>query len=218
MSFLSSAKVDYDTVVLQAITKLDSIENDHWSFKHVRTSGDEITSSYFDPRRAVSQQWQLLLVNGAVPTVEEIDEFNQIWNQSSSKEDIVEEEATALSSMIKTESLMLDRTKDGLAYYHFSPLLEDMKNESDKLIGDLILDVEKQQIVSLTITNHEPLSPAFSVTLESFSMGFEFAQIDQKLVYRRIVMNMSGTAGFVKDISQNTTEEFLEYYYVGPPA
>lgn len=220
-SNLAFAGSDYLAVANNALQKLDQIDSEHWSYKHVRKSAKETTSSYFDPRRTDAQKWQLLLVNNKVPTVDEINEFNEIWNQvetisEQESSELSEEQSAGMSKMVAADSLVLDRTNDGVAYFHFSPQLDDMPQESDKLAGELSVDIKSQQVIAMSIKNKEPLTPAFSIQLDNFTMNFEFDVVDQKPVYRKIVMDMSGTAGFVKDISEQTVEEFSEYYYVGP--
>lgn len=199
-----------------ALKKLDQIDSEQWSYKHIRRSAKETTSSYFDPRRSDSQKWQLLLVNDQVPTIEEISDFNEIWNQQADVEQEVDEQGAGMSNMVDTNSLELDRTDGGIAYFNFAPRLDDMPEESDKLVGQLSVDMRSQHVISMSIKNKAPLTPAFSVQLDNFKMDFEFTLVDQKLVYKKIMMDMSGTAGFVKDISEQTVEEFSEYYYVGP--
>lgn len=221
--FLSTAMFvngasDHLGVAKDAIQKLDAINSEYWSYKHTRSTDGEVTSSYFDPRRSLNQQWQLLLINGQVPTREAIDEFNALWNVEEELEESGIEEEGSLSQMIAINSLMLDRIEKEAAYFTFTPILEDMAEEITKLRGTIVVNLDNKVVQSLSINNIEPISPAFSITLDRFNMGFEFETIDQKLVYRKIEMKMEGTAGFVKEISQQSIEEFSEYYYVGPPA
>lgn len=210
----TSAANDPIAVANEALRKLDGINSQYWSYKHTRSTDGEVTSSYFDPRRSLNQQWQLLLINGDVPTREAIEEFNSLWN-------VGEEELSengSLSELIADNSLILDRIDKETAYFTFTPVLEDMAEEITKLRGELLVNLKTQVVNALTISNIEPISPAFSITLDRFNMGFEFDTIDEKVVYRKIEMNMQGVAGFVKEISQQSIEEFSEYYYVGPPA
>ncbi len=200
----------------QALAKLDAINTHHWSYKHLRQSDDESTLSYFDPRKPIDQQWQLILINSLVPSIEQLTEFNAIWN--SEELDEVDSSQAPVSAMITPNSLSYSHQQGDVAIFSFSPIVDDMPDQQDKLTGELYLNLSSGDITELTIKNTEPLAAAFSMQLDAFKMSFEFIRIKERFAYRRISLIFSGTVGYVKEISQHSIEEFSEYIYVGEKA
>ena len=84
-----------------------------------------------------------------------------------------------------------------------------------KSLDNILLDIDKQQVSKLSISNKEALSPAFSVSLEEFMLTFEFDSVIDKPVVAKIAFTIEGTVGFFKSISQSNVEEFSEYEFVG---
>ena len=192
-----------------ALKSLDDINNNHWSFKHSRYTNHELAVSYFDPRKAIDQQWQLVLLNNKVPTVEQLEDFNNIWNVANTSE------AESFTAMIAQDSLSFSYKQGGYAVFNFRPLVEDMLDHQAFLTGEIWLNLSTGDIKELSIKNNQPLMPAVSIELDIFNMVFEFKRVLNRLVYQRITLKLSGTVGYVQDLSEQNIEEFSDHLHIG---
>ncbi|WP_440876820.1 hypothetical protein [Thalassotalea sp. PLHSN55] len=197
-----------------AIKNLDAINSTHWSYIHTQHSNYDVVKSEFDPRRPKTQQWKLLLVDRKVPTVEQLTEFDEIWNA----EDDIAEVREPVSSMIAKQSLVFSHQQNDIAVFTFIPVVEDMLDQQDKLTGKLRLNLSSGDISEIIISNTEPLTPAGPIELEVFNLALEFVRHGKHMAYHRITMKFSGTAGLAKRLSEQSIEEFSDYFYVGTGA
>ena len=210
---LSAASTDYRQLAAIALAKLDNIKSEDWSFTQTMSSGESTSVEVFDPRKA-SQQWQLISKNGKTPSQKQLLKFNKRMN-SDKEEDDEDTHEVDLTDMIDRDTLLFVAQNGNIAQYSFTPVIEDLADEKDKLNGLLFIDQTQQLITRMEVTNNDELSPAFSVTLDEFKLDFKFTVIDQRPVIAKIHTQIHGTVGFFKSLDQESLQEFSDYIYVG---
>jgi hypothetical protein len=170
--------------------------------------------SHFNPHNTIENRWSLTSIDSNGPNEEQLQDFNDSMNTMEA-ENSRKEKKTKFSEMIPLESITLLKIEGNFAHFSFTPLIKDMHDEKDKLQGELIINLVNQQTSQILVKNIDDVSPAFSVSLEKLNLIFDFSSVDSRMVLSKVTTNISGTIGFVKSISQNSTQELLDYRYMG---
>jgi hypothetical protein len=77
--------------------------------------------------------------------------------------------------------------------------------------GTLLLNTLTQQIEQIEIYNTEKLSPAFSVTVDTFRLALAFQQEQGEILLHKLESHAVGKAGFLKSFNSLVAVAFSDY-------
>jgi hypothetical protein len=205
----SPANTDLLLIVEAALKKLDATSlDDDWYFTMavVEEDGHQIIQS--DPYRDKYQKRQLVSVNGVLPDEEHLASFH---DKEVERIDAEDPDAAGYEYMVDAQTLQLLETGDGFARFSFLPRVKTLENSRDKIRGSLLFNTASQQIDQIEITNTAQLSPAFSVTVDSFRLTLQFQQEQGAQLLSRLESDTAGKAGFVKSFDVQFAASFSDY-------
>jgi hypothetical protein len=113
--------------------------------------------------------------------------------------------------MVDFSTLALVEVTNGQALLSFTPVLDGLEEESDKLNGSLRMNADTHLIEELSLINTAKLSPTFSVSLKTFNMIFSFFPVDGEVLLSQMKTSIEGKAGFLKKFKESTEIKFSDY-------
>ena len=199
------------TAALQALdaTNLD----DDWSFTMDVAEEGELRVIRSDPQRDKYQKRQLIMVNGVAPDEDRQEAF---YEAEVERIDALDPETTGYASMVDVHTLQLLETADNYVKLSFVPRVKALEDSRDKIRGTLRLDLASQQIEQIEITNIEPLSPAFSVSVDTYRLTLDFAPQQGETLLRKLESQAAGKAGFLKSFDSLVVIDFSDYERAAP--
>ena len=222
----------YKALIVNNLSEFDKNHHEKWAYTTTREVMEDektqVTVAQYDPRKPEGNRWVLVSDNGKAPDAERVAAFvkekaktEQLKKQRANKkaEQKETDKEQKLIDMVMQGTLKLVDQNDQTATLSFTPNMAEMGEESrDKLQGKLVIDKKANHVSEMTITNIKPLSPAFSVTLEQFALGFFFTRIDNDILPKVISIDMQGKAALFKTIEQHSRKTFSDYQAVGQNA
>lgn len=161
-----------------------------WAYTQITTLPDEVLVERFDPRRDPALQWDLLLVDGEPPPDQRLHEYReskekaiQRYLEKPEQERIKAVEflrhliedanytrvtESAHSVTYKLDLPEVERDTKGFRQWLYREICEE-------LVGELILDKEREDLISLRIWNTGKISPMFSVAFEEVNIELTMA-------------------------------------------
>jgi hypothetical protein len=208
---LSADSPDYVALAKAGLTEMDETDmGEDWFFTVTAQTDEETLVSRNDPSKEEEARRELLSVNGEPPTEKRLKEFDkqEAKRQKSRKDD---DNRTKFSAMVDYSTLALTEVTNGQAILSFSPILDGLEKESDKMDGTLRLNADTYAIEELSLANTEKISPAFSVSFTTFTMSFSFSPVDGETLMSGMGTSIEGKVGFLKKINTRTEIEFSDY-------
>lgn len=215
------AMVSHSLEALDADTK-------QWAFTQTTHRKDKIKIEQYTPGMVGDSSWQLLSLNGEVPTEEQLKKYNEQKSTEkkeaeskaakSSKDD--HSVAVKTSDMVKLDTLKVLEENESEWVMSFQPNIADFDAEVNKnLSGRLHLTKNGHYVNRMVMDNIDTLSPYFSVKINKFHLSMEFMKVtDNVLVPKQVETIMSGKALFVKNIEEDSQQSFSNYHLVPPAA
>ncbi|CAA0110742.1 Uncharacterised protein [Halioglobus japonicus] len=201
--------VDLTAIVESALKNLDKTDlEDDWYFTMEVVEGDELRVIHSDPYRDKYKRRQLISVNGLLPDEDSTEEFH---DAEVERVDALDPEATGYSYMVDVQTLQLLKAEDGFASFSFVPKVKALEGARDQLRGVLVLNLDSRQVDQLEITNSGTLSPAFSVTVDTYRMTLRFHQQYGENLLSKLESHAAGKAGFVKSFESLVEISFSDY-------
>ena len=205
---------DWAPIVKAALEKLDATNLDEeWHFTLEVLEEDELQIIHSDPRRDIYERRQLLTVDGVAPDSQRLDEFH---DKEVKRINDIDPDALGYGYMVDMETLDLIEANDGHTMFSFVPRVKMLENSRDQLRGTLRLDSATQQITEIEIINTARLSPAFSVTLDTFRLGLSFEEEQGENLLRKLESHTVGKMGFFKSFDALVIFNFSEYTRAQP--
>lgn len=205
---------DWRPRVKTALDNLDATNLDEdWYFNMEVLEEDRLRLIHSDPRRDTYEKRQLLTVNGLAPDSQQLAEFH---DAEVKRIDDIDPDTVGYGYMVDMETLNLLEVSDGHAIFSFVPRVKRLENSRDQLRGTLLLDPATQQIKVIEIVNVDELSPAFSVTLDTFQLRLSFEQEQGANLLQTLESHTVGRMGFVKSFDALVTVDFSEYTRAQP--
>ncbi len=210
VGFSTQAEViPYREQIEMLLESANEFDEQHWAFNISSKSAGETSIISHDPRREQAAQTKLLSVNGKAPSEDELARFKQ------GLEDTEEQEASLLE-MVNLESLEVLEEIGGRVVMSFSPRLVEMGEKNNhKLSGTLVYNAVEQTLVSIAITNNEDISPAFSVSINTFNLRFDFIMQGKHQLIRRSNVEVLGTVAVFQSLDDRQEDTFSDFVYVG---
>ncbi len=201
--------IDYKATVESALNRLDatSLEDD-WYFTMEVVEGDELRVIHSDPHRDKYLRRQLASVNGVAPHADRQEEF---YEAEVERVDGLDPNSPGYSLMVDVETLQLLASGEGVAKFSFAPRVKALKDSIDQVQGLLHLNLETRRIDQIDIVNTAPLSPAFSVTIDTYRLTMQFRQQQGENLLSKLESHAAGKAGFVKSFESLVEISFSDY-------
>ena len=187
-----------------------------WFYTITAHTDGEILVSRNDPTRKEGARRELISVNGESPTEERVDEFRK-QEALRRKGRGGKRSQSEFSDMVDFSTLALVEIVNGQALLSFTPVLEGLEKESDKLNGTLRMNADTHMIEALSLVNTAKISPAFSVSFTTFNMSFSFARVDGETLLSRMTTSVEGKAGFLKKFKSSSEITFSDYQRIPLP-
>jgi len=200
--------------VKAALKNLDATNLDEdWYFTMTVAEKGELQIIRSDPRRGTYEKRQLLTVDGIAPNSQRLNEFH---DKEVKRITDIDPDARGYGYMVDTQTLELIEASDGYAMFSFSPRVKMLEDSRDQLRGTLLLDSTTQHIDEIEIINTDDLSPAFSVTLETFRLGLSFDEEQGENLLQKLESHTVGKMGFLKSFDALVIVNFSEYTRAPP--
>ncbi len=201
-------------IVKAALKNLDATNLDEdWYFTMTVAEKGELQIIRSDPRRGTYEKRQLLTVDGIAPNSQRLNEFH---DKEVKRITDIDPDARGYGYMVDTQTLELIEASDGYAMFSFSPRVKMLEDSRDQLRGTLLLDSTTQHIDEIEIINTDDLSPAFSVTLETFRLGLSFDEEQGENLLQKLESHTVGKMGFLKSFDALVIVNLSEYTRAQP--
>ena len=205
---------DWAPIVNAALENLDATNLDEdWYFTMEVLEEDELQIIHSDPRRDTYEKRQLLTVDGIAADSQRLAEFH---DKEVKRINGLDPDALGYGYMVDRETLDLIKVSDGHTLFSFVPRVKMLENSRNQLRGTLLLDSATQQITEIEIINTARLSPAFSVTLDTFRLGLSFNEEQGENLLRKLESHTVGKMGFLKSFDALVIVNFSEYTRAQP--
>ena len=205
---------DWAPIVKAALENLDATNLDEdWHFTMEVLEAGELQMIHSDPRRDTYEKRQLLTVDGIAADSQRRDEFHV---KEVKRINDIDPDALGYGYMVDMETLDLVEASDGHAIFSFVPRVKMLEDSRDQLRGTLLLDSATQQIKEIEIINTDELSPAFSVTLDTFRLGLSFDEEQGENLLQKLESHTAGKMGFLKSFDALVIVNFSEYTRAQP--
>lgn len=206
---------DPTLVVLEAaLAKLDATNlDDDWYFSMELLEEDELQIIRSEPHRDKYERRQLLTVNGVAPDNQRQKKFRET---EVKRIDELDPDAAGYRYMVDEKTLQLVEHSDGYAKLSFVPRIKAMQKSRDQMRGAVLLNMETQQIEEIEIHNTGKLSPAFSVTVDSYRLVLKFQREQGENLLKTLESRAVGTAGFLKGFDVLVVAAFSDYKRADP--
>ena len=207
----SSDSPDYVALAKSRLAEMDETDTgENWFFTTTIHTDEETLVSKNDPSQKEGARRELISVNGEPPTSKRLKKY--ATREAERVEDSDNDDSRSqFSEMVDFSTLALVEVTNGQALLSFTPVLDGLEKESDKLNGSLRINAATHLIEELSLVNTAKLSPAFSVSLKTFNMIFSFFPVDGEVLLSRMKTSIEGKAGFLKKFKESTEITFSDY-------
>lgn len=185
----------------------DARQDDAWHFTMTLVHNGEQRTVSHDPELPAAAQRTLLAVDGAPPDRDELEAFRDAEAQRIADRD----PEASYTHLVDLDTLRATTTAGDIVEYAFSPRVQALQEHRDSLRGALALNTATGAVEKIELTSTAPFSPAFSVTLDSYRLTFEFRQEQGARLLDRMESVALGRAGFVKSFEERVAVAFSHY-------
>jgi hypothetical protein len=207
----SSDAPDYVALAKSSLAEMDETDTgENWFFTTTIHTSEETLVARNDPGKKEGARRELISVNGEPPTSKRLKKFEKREAKRLEESD-KDDSRSKFSEMVDFSTLALVEVTNGQALLSFTPVLDRLEKESDKLNGSLRINADTHLIEELSLVNTAKLSPAFSVSLKTFNMIFSFFPVDGVVLLSRMKTSIEGKAGFLKKFKESTEITFSDY-------
>ena len=191
---------------LQALDATDLDED--WYFAMEVVDGDELQQIESDPTRPPYERRTLLTVNGEAP---DADRLAQFADAEKKRIDDQRDGPRGYVPMVDIATLELLAAPAGDEIYAFVPQVQKLEEDRDHLRGELLMDAQSGWIRQLQIYNTETLSPAFSVSVDTFRLTLDFNEVHGENLIQSLQSHTVGKAGFLKSFDSKVHIRFSDF-------
>ena len=205
---------DYVEVAKSRLAELDKTDmGETWFFTITTHTDEEVLIARNNPVNEKGKRRELVSVNGELPTADRLKE----WEDQQAKRIKEEDENDGKGSrnnfgdMVDLSTLKFEEISNGQAVLSYTPVLDGLEKASDKLDGTLKLNADTHLIEEINLVNTGKISPAFSVSMTTFHMTFQFSPVDGETLPSRMHTSIEGKAGFLKKFKTDTKAIFSDF-------
>jgi hypothetical protein len=165
---------DHVTIVKEAFSNISNDYHQEWAFTQSTLEDDVLIVQRYDPRSPDDHRWKLITVDGRVPTVDEIAEY-----QDDEQDDFHDNDNDDDSDMVNFETLSLIEETNEYWLFQFTPDVGDDEDETGRKFmqqvdGTIRISRDGNYVSYIDLRNVRPIRPAFSVKISSFSTHLTF--------------------------------------------
>jgi hypothetical protein len=202
---------DYVEIAKTRLQEMDEIGvRKTWFYTITAHTDEEILVSRNKPAKDGIGSRELISVDGNPPSAERLEEFMEEQAERNEEND-GDRKSGEFSEMVDYPTLTLDDVTNTQAILSFTPVIDGLEEESDKLKGTIVLNTDTLLVEEFSLINTGKISPAFSVSLTTFKLKFLFTQIDGVTLYSRMETKIKGKAGFLKKFEESSKIVFSDY-------
>ena len=192
-----------------ALQSLDATDLDEdWYFAMEVVDGDELQQIESDPTRPPYERRELLTVNGEAP---DADRLAQFADAEKKRIDDQRDAPRGYVHMVDIATLEPLAAPAGDEIYAFIPKVQKLEKAREHLRGQLLMDAQSGRIRQLEIYNSETLSPAFSVSVDTFRLKLNFGEVQGENLLRSLQSHAIGKAGFLKSFDSKVQIRFSDF-------
>jgi len=169
---------------------------------------DELRIIRSDPHGDKYQKRQLLSIGGVTPDANHQKEFRE---SEVKRIDELDPDASGYRYLVDMQTLEMVEQRNGYAKLSFVPRIKVMEKSRDQVRGALLLNTKTQQIEEIEINNTGKLSPAFSVTVDTYRLLLKFQQEQGENLLKKLESHAVGHAGFLKSFDVFVAVTFSDY-------
>jgi hypothetical protein len=201
--------IDWTPVVQTALENLDATNLDEdWYFTMEVIEEGELRVIHNDPRRAKYDKRQLVTVNGVAPSDQRQKEFR---DTEVKRIDDIDPDTSDYEYLVDISTLQLIDASSGYTGFSFLPRVKALEESRDQLRGSLVLNTGTQQIEAIEINNAGELSPAFSVSVDTYRLELSFRSEHGEIVLQKLESHAVGTVGFLKHFDALVVVVFSDF-------
>lgn len=189
-----------ESTLRSAFAAIDAVDVDQWQYTRQTTSTEEgVWLASHNPNR--DPVWVLHSVDGEPPTKKQQKAFQKQREEREADEDL-------MVDMIRPGTVKETGTVAGRRQFEFEAIFDDLETS---LFAMAELDAEGTELLSLTIRNIEPFSPAVAVKMSEFQVTMEFQPLEDFRVLETFQMTMTGKFAGVKTFDVDTTVHYSQF-------
>ncbi len=192
-----------------ALQSLDATDLDEdWYFAMEVVDGDELQQIESDPTRPPYERRELLTVNGEAP---DADRLAQFADAEKKRIDDQRDAPRGYVHMVDIGTLEPLAAPAGDEIYAFVPRVQKLDKAREHLRGKLLMDAQSGWIRQLEIYNTETLSPAFSVSVDTYRLTLDFGEVQGENLLQSLQSHAIGKAGFLKSFDSKVQIRFSDF-------
>jgi hypothetical protein len=205
------AEVPNDPVplIIAALQELDANDLDeNWYFTMSLAQEKENQIIRSDPMKNQYERRELLQVDGKAPDKSRLREFRE---EEIKRVDDIDPKTRGYGHLVDSSTLQFVSQRGELLEFFFKPRINTLKDAAGKMRGTLLFNNTTNAIEKIEVRNTQELSPAFSVTVDSYRLSFLF-QLEQGARFlRKMESHAVGTVGFLKSFDQLVVVDFSDF-------
>lgn len=192
-----------------ALQTLDATDLDEdWYFTMEVIDGDELQQIESDPTRPPYERRELLTVNGKTP---DADRLAQFADAEKKRIDDQRDAPGGYAHMVDIATLEPLEAPADDEIYAFVPQVQKLEKAREHLRGKLFMDAQSGWIRQLEIYNTETLSPAFSVSVDTYRLKLDFGEVQGENLLQSVQSHAIGKAGFLKSFDSKVHVRFSDF-------
>lgn len=184
-----------------------------WAFTQKTVAGDKSRVERYEPLGRHSIQWKLISQNGAAPSSEDVEKYNELKARRSSNEN-----APNVKDQIIPESceVVSETPERGVYRFRLKPGGDDDK-AAEHMRATFSLHRASSTIESVELASIEPFSPVMMVKVDEARtvMTYSLPETDRPSFLQTVVVRVRGRAMWFRSLDQDMTVTYSDYVYAG---
>ncbi len=202
---------DYVEIAKTRLQEIDETDVEKtWFYTITAHTDEEILVSRNKPARDGVEGRELISVNGNPPSAKRLKEFMKQEAKRNEDND-GKGKRGEFGKMVDYSTLSLEEITNTQVILSFTPILDRLEKEPDKLKGTIVLNIDTLLVEEFSLINTDKISPAFSVSFSTFRMKFLFTQVDGVTLCTQMETMIKGKVGFLKKFEESTEIDFIDY-------
>jgi len=217
----SAQAKESDPLYNQALKRMLASSYQGWSFTRTKTAEGKVTVEQYSDSRKPGQRWQLISIDGAIPTKQQLEDYQTQKRKELKKKKTAgksdRDSNRFLATLVRPGSLSLVRQGPLRSSYRFQPVMDkNDKNMESYILGTMTIRRDNPMIEQIHIYNKQEFS-AYRAKIKQFNQLMRFAPADPDQpktspVFLTSVNNeIKGKALFLFNFEQKTAIEFSDY-------
>ena len=161
-----------------------------------------------DPMKNQYERRQLLQVDGKAPDKSRLQAFRE---EEVERIDNIDPETKGYGHLVDSSTLQFVAQRGELSEFFFKPRINTLQDTAGKMRGALLFNNTTHAIEKIEVRNTQELSPAFSVTVDSYRLSLLFEVEQGARLLRKMESHAVGTVGFLKRFDQLVVIDFSDF-------